>query len=89
MNKVEIINAVAEKLDITKKAASDTVDTVVTTMLEAIHKGGFSYPGLGKFVIKTRAARTGRNPQNGKPVKIPERRTIGFKAAASLKKSLR
>ena len=42
-------------------------------------------PGLGSFVVRERAARTGRNPQTGAEIQIPASRSVGFKAAKSLK----
>jgi DNA-binding protein HU-beta len=45
--------------------------------------------GFGTFMVRSRKARTGRNPQTGKPIQIPARKTPGFTAGKALKKSVR
>ena len=65
------------------------VDNVFDTLAVAIKKNKrFSYPGFGTFVIRTRKARTGRNPRTGETLKIKASKTVGFKPARSLKDTL-
>ena len=91
MTKQELIEAVAKKSgeDMTKRAVTELVDTVFETLGHAIKKNKrFSYPGFGTFVIRTREARTGRNPRTGETLKIKASKTVGFKPARSLKDTL-
>jgi len=91
MTKQELIEAVAKKSgeDMTKRAVTELVDTVFETLGHAIKKNKrFSYPGFGTFVIRTRKARTGRNPRTGETLKIKASKTVGFKPARSLKDTL-
>ncbi|MBI1822553.1 MAG: HU family DNA-binding protein [Nitrospirae bacterium] len=58
-------------------------------MAKGIKKNGrFSFPGFGTFTVRARAARKGRNPQTGETIKIKASKSIKFKAAPSLKRSL-
>lgn len=92
MNKQELIDAVAkkvEKLDVSKTAIKDIVDTTFDEIVKAIKKEKrFMMPGFGTFTVKTRKARTGRNPATGAEIKIKASKTIGFKPAPTVKESL-
>ena len=91
MTKAELIDAVLKeaKVDITKKAATELVDAVFSQLKKAVKKDKkFSYPDFGTFTVKSRKARTGRNPQTGEEIKIKASKTVGFKPAPSLKNSL-
>jgi DNA-binding protein HU-beta len=92
MTKAELIDAVLKETkgaDITKKAATELVDSVFAQLKKAIKKDKkFSYPDFGTFTVKNRKARTGRNPQTGEEIKIKASKTVGFKPAPSLKESL-
>ena len=91
MTKHELIELVAKKAgaDMTKKHVTELVDTVFESLGGAIKKNKrFSYPGFGTFVVRTRKARTGRNPRTGETLKIKASKTIGFKPARSLKDTL-
>ena len=86
MNKSELIQAVAEKADISKAAAGDAVDAVFDSISEAMAEGDtVTLIGFGTFQVKERAARTGRNPQTGKPIEIKAAKVPGFKPGKSLK----
>ncbi|MCK9293483.1 MAG: HU family DNA-binding protein [Desulfobulbaceae bacterium] len=85
MNKKELINQIAESAKITKVAA----DRVLLGMLEAItdslQKGeNVTLIGFGTFSTSKRSARTGRNPQSGKAIKIPAKTVVKFKAGKKL-----
>ncbi len=91
MTKAELIDKVAETkgLDLSKKAVGDVIDASFETIGKAIKKDKrFSYPGFGTFTVRSRKARTGRNPQTGEEIKIKASKTIGFKPAPGLKSSL-
>lgn len=85
-NKGVIVDAVQEALDITKADAERAVDTVISTIVDALKAGGeLSIAGFGTFVAKKRAARTARNPKTGEPVQVPATTVPKFKPAKNLK----
>ena len=91
MTKKELIAEVQSNLggDSTKKRVSELIDGLFDAIGNAVRADGrYSHPGFGIFVIKERAARTGRNPQTGKPIQIRASRTVGFKPSKELKRSL-
>jgi DNA-binding protein HU-beta len=89
MNKSDLIEAVAEAADISKAAAGRAVDGMTDAIIAAL-KGGetVSLIGFGTFVVKERAARTGRNPKTGASMKIKASKSVRFVPSAALKKSL-
>ncbi len=85
--KSEIISAVAEKTELTKKQAALTIETLVNMAYKEA-KNGFTIPGLGKLVLQKRAARTGRNPATGESIKIPAKRVVKFRVAKAAKDAI-
>ncbi len=86
MNKAELIAAVAEKTDLSKKDADKAVNAAVEAITEALKKGEkVQIVGFGAFEVKERAARIGRNPQTKKEIKIPASKIPQFKAGKALK----
>lgn len=86
MNKVELIAAVAAKAEISKKDAEKAVAAVVSTIEETLAKGEkVQLIGFGTFEVRKSAARTGRNPQTKKAIKIPASKKPAFKAGQSFK----
>ncbi len=80
MNKAELIDAIAGDAGISKADASRALDGFVTATTGALKKGDrVSLVGFGTFSVSKRAARTGRNPQTGKEIKIPARKVVNFK----------
>ncbi|MFS8652443.1 MAG: HU family DNA-binding protein, partial [Caldibacillus sp.] len=80
MNKTELINAVAEATDLSKKDAGKAVDAVFDTILNALAKGEkVQLVGFGNFEVRHRAARKGRNPQTGEEIEIPASKVPAFK----------
>lgn len=72
MNKTDLINAVAEQADLTKKEAGSAVDAVFESIQNSLAKGEkVQLIGFGNFEVRERAARKGRNPQTGKEIDIP------------------
>ena len=91
MTKKELIAAVQADFagDLTKKKVGEIVDALFDTIGGAIKgEGRYSHAGFGTFTVKTRAARTGRNPQSNAAIEIPESKSIGFKPAPELKASV-
>ena len=90
MNKVDIANAVHEKLNGTKVQAEEVVDTVIDSIVSTLKKGGeVSIAGLGIFSTKTRAARQARNPRTGEAISVPAMRVPKFRPAKGLKDAVK
>ncbi len=86
MNKTELIDAIAEAADLPKAAAGRALDATVDAITAALKaEDTVSLVGFGTFAVKKRAARTGRNPQTGAEIQIPEAMVPGFKAGKALK----
>ena len=86
MNKAELIDAVAEGAELTKADAGRAVDAVIEVIKKALKDGdSISLVGFGTFVVRTRAARTGRNPRTGDEIKIEASKNPSFKAGKALK----
>ena len=86
MNKKVLAEVIAEKFDLTKVKSNEIVDTVFESMVDALADGQkVEISGFGKFEVKTRAARTGINPQTKETIEIPACNTPGFKASKNLK----
>jgi len=94
MNKAEFIEAVVKSGTYeTKAEATKAYDAVVGALTGRLSKGTakdrvLRLPELGTFQMKTRKARTGRNPQTGKAIKIAAKRVVTFKGGKSLLGSL-
>ena len=89
MNKTELIAAVAEKAELSKKDAEKAVKAFTDAVSEELVKGGkVQLVGFGTFEVSERAAREGRNPQTGKTMKIEACKAPKFKAGKALKDML-
>ena len=89
MNKAELITAVAENADITKKDAEKALKAFVDVVTEELKKGEkVQVVGFGTFEVSERAAREGRNPQTGKTMTIAASKAPRFKAGKALKDAL-
>ena len=85
MNKSELIAAVAAHSKLTKADAKKAVEAFVATTSKALKKGDrVALVGFGSFSVAKRAARTGRNPQTGKNIKIAAKKVVKFKAGKEL-----
>ncbi|KRW91800.1 DNA-binding protein [Alicyclobacillus tengchongensis] len=99
MNKMELINKVAEKTGLKKKDAELAVNSVFDTIEEALAAGEkeealaagekVQVIGFGTFETRSRAARSGRNPQTGEVIEIPASTVPAFKPGNKLKESTR
>lgn len=91
MTKKELIAAIQDGAgkDLTKKQVSEITEATFDVIAEALKKDArFSFPDFGTLTVRKRAARTGRNPRTNQPIQIAESKTVGFKPAPELKKSL-
>ena len=86
MNKTELVAAMAEKAELSKKDAEAALKAPTATIAEELTKGEkVQLVGFGTFEVSERAARTGKNPQTGKAIKIPASMAPKFKAGKALK----
>ena len=89
MNKTELIAAVAEKADLSKKDAEAAVTAAIDAITAALsQQEKVQLVGFGSFEVKTRAERVGRNPKTKETIKIPASKTPVFKAGKALKDSI-
>ena len=86
MNKTELIAAVAEKAEISKKDAEKAVKAITDAVAEELAKGGkVQLVGFGNFEVSERPAREGRNPRTGETMTIAASKTPKFKPGKALK----
>jgi DNA-binding protein HU-beta len=89
MNKAELIDAIAADAGLSKADAKKALDGFVNATSTALKNGDrISLIGFGSFSISERSARTGRNPQTGKEIKIAAKKVVKFKAGAELNKTV-
>ena len=90
MTKTELVDFVCKNKDgLTKKLGADIIDAVFAAMQHSIKQDAkFAYPGFGTFVVRSRKARTGRDPRTGSQIQIKASRTVGFKPARAFKDQL-
>ena len=86
MNKTELVAAIAEKTELSKKDAEKALKAFTEVVTEELAKGEkIQLVGFGTFEVSERAAREGRNPQTGKKIKIAASKAPKFKADKALK----
>lgn len=89
MKKEELITAVAESAEISKKDAKKAIEAVFEVITEAMKNGDkVQITGFGTFEVSERAAREGRNPQTGETMQISACKAPKFKAGKALKDAL-
>lgn len=89
MNKTELITAIAEKAEITKKDAEKTLKAFEEVVTEELVNGNdIKMIGFGTFSITERAAREGINPQTKESINIPASKVPKFKAGTNLKSAV-
>ena len=89
MTKAELIDAVAKEAGVTKADAERTIGAFFDTVVKTAKKGDkVAWPGFGSFSTSKSAARTGRNPQTGAPVKIAASTRMKFTSSSTLKAEL-
>ena len=90
MNKTDLINAVAEKSELSKKDATKAVEAVFGTVMDSLKDGEkVQLIGFGNFEVRDRAARKGRNPQTGEEIQIPASKVPAFKPGKALKEAVK
>lgn len=90
MTKNELIEKVAKKANLTKRASADAVNTTFNLVRDGLVRGEkIVITGFGTFLIRSRAARRGRNPQTGETIQIPNKKTPGFTAGKTLKRLIK
>ena len=89
MNKAELIDAVANSADLSKASAARALDAALDSITKSLKKGdAVTLVGFGTFIVRKRAARTGRNPRTGEAIKIKASKVPAFKAGKALKDAI-
>jgi DNA-binding protein HU-beta len=90
VNKTDLINAVSESTELSKKDATKAVDAVFDSIMEALQAGDkVQLIGFGNFEVRERAARKGRNPQTGEEIEIAASKVPAFKPGKALKDAVK
>ena len=86
MNKTELIEVVSSKAEVTKAEASKIVNATFDAITEGLESDGkVVLVGFGTFEVRSRTARTGRNPRTGEAIKIEASRVPAFKPGKDMK----
>ena len=89
MNKSELVAALAEKAQLSRKDAESALSAFTGLITDSLANGEkVQLIGFGTFEVKERAARVARNPRTGEEIKIDESKTAAFKVGKALKDSL-
>ncbi|HMK77391.1 MAG TPA: HU family DNA-binding protein [Thermodesulfobacteriota bacterium] len=90
MTKADLIASIGKEAKISKASAEKALNAFTNTVTKALKKGDkLALTGFGTFSVARRRARTGRNPQTGKEIKIPSTRVAKFKAGNLLKSAVK
>ncbi|MDD6385740.1 HU family DNA-binding protein [Lactobacillus equicursoris] len=90
MNKTELVSAVSEKTEFSKKESAQIVDALFAAIEEKLAEGEkVQLIGFGTFEVRERAARKGRNPQTGAEIEIPASKVPAFKPGKALKDAVK
>ncbi len=88
-SKDDMVEMVAKKTGCTKTSARDAVNELFDTIMKQVKRAGeVQIPGFGKFSVRKRSARMGRNPRTGASIQIKASKSVGFRPAAAFKGSL-
>ena len=89
MNKAELFTTIAEKANLRKKEAAAALAALTATITDTLKDGeSLTLVGFGTFEVKTRAARTGKNPRTGEAIQIAESKIPTFKPGKGLKSAV-
>ncbi len=89
MNKSDLVAVIAQTSNLTKADATRALDAITSAITSALVGGdNVAITGFGSFVVRDRAARTGRNPQTGEAIQIKASKVPAFKAGKLLKESV-
>jgi len=90
MTKAELVTTIAKEARISKVSAEKALNAFASSVMKVLKKGDkLTLTGFGTFSVVKRRARTGRNPQTGKEIKIPATKVAKFKAGNGLKAAVR
>lgn len=90
MTKADLISVIAEKTDITKAETTKAVDALFDAITAELAKGEeVQIAGFGKFIVRDRAAREGKNPRTGEKITIDATKTPAFVAGKGLKEAVK
>lgn len=90
MTKNQLIEKIAKKAHLTKRAAADAVNSVFSVITDNFERGEKTIiTGFGTFLIRSRSARRGRNPQTGQTIQIPGKKLPSFVAGKTIKRKIR
>ncbi len=84
MNKTQLIDAMAEKAQMSKADAKKALDAFIEVTSETLKNDKIALVGFGSFSVSERGARTGRNPQTGQEIQIEAKKIVKFKAGSEL-----
>jgi DNA-binding protein HU-beta len=88
VNKTQLVEKIAESADLSKASAGRALDAFIDAVGDTLQSGDqVALVGFGTFSVRTRAARTGRNPKTGEEIQIAEAKVPSFKAGKALKDS--
>ena len=88
MNKTQLVEKIADSADLSKASAGRALDAFIDAVGDTLQSGDqVALVGFGTFSVRTRAARTGRNPKTGEEIQIAEAKVPSFKAGKALKDS--
>jgi integration host factor subunit beta len=89
MNKSQLIEALAQEINLPLREASPITDTILDTMVEALTAGdSIEIRGFGSFVVKEYDSYVGRNPKTGDSIKVPSKKLPFFKVGKDLKEKV-
>ena len=89
MTQTQIVQALADKCEVTKKVGKHLLDTLAQTAVAEVKKNGiFVLPGIGRLVRVDRKARMGRNPATGEAIKIAAKKVVKFRVAKAAKDAI-
>jgi DNA-binding protein HU-beta len=90
MTKNELIIKVAKKANLTKSAAADSVNQTFNLIRDSLVRGEkVIITGFGTFLVRSRAARRGRNPQTGQVIQLPSKKLPAFSAGKTIKRLIK
>lgn len=89
LTKAELAEKIAQQEGISNTAAASMIETVVTAIADAaVEDGGVRFTGLFSIDVKTRSARTGKNPRTGEEIQIPESKSLHITTGKAIKEAL-
>ena len=89
MNKEELVQEISKKSKVTQKETAEIINALMETIEKTVAKGKkVTLVGFGTFEARKRAARTGRNPQTGKEIKIAAKTVPAFSAGKKFKEAV-